>query len=77
MNDTRSVRRLRNPNAPTVAAWLVAVIAPVWTLAAFLTLAYWSGLLFWIAVVIAIGAFVWTVRVYLAPTQSRESLMDR
>ena len=60
-------------NSRIVLVALAVVIAALWTAAAVITLAYWSGFLFWIAVVLEIGAIVWVVKVYLRPTQPQDS----
>ena len=48
---------------------VVALMAAVWTLAAVVTLVYWSGLALWMCAAAAAVGFVWTLRVYLRPTE--------
>jgi zinc transporter ZupT len=46
---------------------LAALAFVVWTLAAVFTLIYWSGLFLWIAGALALGGFLWILKVYLRP----------
>jgi len=56
-------------NAHKLVVSVVAAVGVLWMLAALATLVYWSGLVIWLAVALAAGAFVWTLRVYLGPNQ--------
>jgi len=61
-----------NDTAHKVVVSVIAIVAAVWTLASLITLLYWSGLMLWFVVALAAGAFAWTLRVYLRPTQLAE-----
>ena len=62
MNETKT-------HATLTAAVAVAVM--LWTLAAVVTLVYWSGLTVWALGLLAAGMFVWTITVYLRPSETR------
>ena len=49
---------------------VIAVVVMLWTLAAVVTLVYWSGLTVWALGLFAAAMFVWTIRVYLRPSET-------
>jgi hypothetical protein len=55
---------------PTLTV-VVAVVGLLWTVAAVATLVYWSGLTVWALGLLAAAMFVWTLRVYLRPSETR------
>ena len=61
MNETR--------NHSTLTAVIVLFIA-LWTLAAVVTLVYWSGLTVWALGLIGVAMFVWMITVYLRPSRT-------
>jgi len=64
------------PNARKVATAIIALVFVVWTLAAVITLIYWSGTVLWVLGAIALVGFIWILRVYLRPSAPGETPTD-
>ena len=64
------------PNARKVATAIIALVFVLWTLAAVITLVYWSGTVFWVLAAIAVVGFIWILRVYLRPSAARDTPTD-
>jgi len=64
------------PNARKVATAIIALVFVVWTLAAVITLIYWSGTVLWVLGGIALVGFIWILRVYLRPSAPEETPTD-
>ena len=64
------------PNARKVATAIIALVFVLWTLAAVITLVYWSGTVLWVLGAIALVGFIWILRVYLRPSTPKDTPTD-
>jgi len=64
------------PNARKVATAIIALVFVLWTLAAVITLVYWSGTVLWVLGAIALVGFIWILRVYLRPSATKDTPTD-
>jgi hypothetical protein len=64
------------PNARKVATAIIALVFVLWTLAAVITLVYWSGTVLWVLGAIALVGFIWILRVYLRPSAPDDAPTD-
>jgi hypothetical protein len=59
-----------------VATAIIALVFVLWTLAAVITLVYWSGTVLWVLGAIALVGFIWILRVYLRPSATKDTPTD-
>jgi len=60
-------------SARTAIVGIVALVLVLWTIAALLTLVYWSGLELWVLGAITLAGFLWILKVYFRPSSSRDA----
>jgi len=70
MSDAAASKAPTGSSGRTALTAAAAVVFLLWTMAAVFTLVYWSGLVLWIAGALAIGGFIWILKVYLRPRVS-------
>jgi len=72
VSDVTLSRTGTGPTARTVLTGAATVLFLLWTLAAVVTLIYWSGTVLWVAGALVLGGFIWVLRVYLRPNATTQ-----